>query len=153
MDDNKKLYELNGTKVYFEIGDYYHNPMVMAITAYCEDGEEYSRLSINLGSSTGNNSLIHSNCTFIDTNNVPNVEEFLKSIGAKPCSRFGESIVAYSGFCSYPLYEFSEKLLREMDAEGYEKHLESYRVAFREEQRKMNMEMFGSDMCEQDMSM
>ena len=99
-------------------------------------------------SSIGNGTLLPRNCAFIDTNNNPTAEEFLRSIGARQYERFGEPVYGYSGFCRYPLYEFPEDLLREMDADGYEKHCKSYGGAFLMAQRRMNAEMFGADLLE-----
>ena len=118
----------------------------MAITATAEDDEFDLVLSVNIGCSIGNGTLLPRNCAFIDTNNNPTAEEFLRSIGARQYERFGEPVYGYSGFCRYPLYEFPEDLLREMDADGYEKHCKSYGGAFLMAQRKMNTEMFGADL-------
>ena len=139
-------YDMNGCKVRFSIADYASDPMVMAITATAEDDEFDLVLSVNIGSSIGNGTLIPRNCAFIDTNNNPTAENFLRSIGAKQYERFGEPVYGYSGFCRYPLYEFPDGLLREMDADGYEKHCKSYGGAFLMAQRRMNAEMFGADL-------
>ncbi|HRU98626.1 MAG TPA: DUF4313 domain-containing protein [Ruminococcus sp.] len=140
-----KFYDMNGYKVYMKVADYLSDPMVLAVIATAEDDEFEVTLSVNIGNSIGNNSLMPPNCAFIDTNNNPGAEEFLQSIGAKPYERFGSPVFGYSGFCRYPLYEFPENLLREMDAAGYEEHLKKYGDAFRKEQRRMNIEMFGFD--------
>lgn len=99
-------YDMNGCKVRFSIADYASDPMVMAITATAENDEFDLVLSVNIGSSIGNGTLIPRNCAFIDTNNNPTAEDFLRRIGAKQYERFGEPVYGYSGFCRYPLYEF-----------------------------------------------
>ena len=123
-------YDMNGCKVRFSIADYASDPMVMAITATAEDDEFDVMLSVNIGSSIGNGTLIPRNCAFIDTNNNPTAEDFLRSIGAKQYERFGEPVCGYSGFCRYPLYEFSD----------------GYGGAFLMVQRRMNAEVFGADL-------
>ena len=64
-------YDMNGCKVRFSIADYASAPMVMAISATAEDDEFDLVLSVNIGSSIGNGTLIPRNCAFIDTNNNP----------------------------------------------------------------------------------
>lgn len=140
------LYYMNGIKVRISIADYASDPMVMAVYAIAEDDEFDAVLSVNIGSSIGNGTLIPRNCAFIDTNNNPTAEDFLRSIGAKQYERFGEPVYGYSGFCCYPLYEFPDDLLREMDADGYEKHCKNYGGAFLMAQRRTNASMFGADL-------
>ena len=61
----------------------------------------YGVLSVNLI----DEQLTNKNCAFIDTNNVPQAEEFLKKYNiAKPTGKFG-----FSGFCTYPEYEFKKE--------------------------------------------
>ena len=85
-------YNMNGFRVRFRIADYASAPMVMAITATAEDDEFDMVLSVNIGNSIGNGTLIPRNCAFIDTNNNPTAEDFLRSIGAKQYERFGEPV-------------------------------------------------------------
>ena len=142
----KKEFDFYGFKAHFTIADYQSEPMAMALLVNDEDDNEIGRLTVNIGSSIGNGTLIPRNCAFIDTNNNPGIEAFLEGIGAKQYERFGEPVYGYSGFCRYPLYEFPDDLLREMDAEGYEKHCKSYGGAFMMAQRRINAEMFGADL-------
>lgn len=52
---------------------------------------------------------------YIDTNNLPEVEEFIKSNGlGKPTK-----ITKASGFCTYPLYKMNLGKLRELAVENY----------------------------------
>lgn len=47
---------------------------------------------------------------FLDTNNMPGIDRFLLSIGAgKPVGRLG-----FSGYCAYPLFEFSEEFINSL---------------------------------------
>ena len=55
-------YNMNGFRVRFRIADYASDPMVMAITATAEDDEFDVVLSVNIGSSIGNGTLIPRNC-------------------------------------------------------------------------------------------
>ena len=141
----EKWYDYEGYKVRLEITSYSSDPKVMALIAKDEDGLEFTFFSVNLGSYTGESTFIRPNCTFIDTNNNPGAEAFLKELGAEPYRRFGEPVIGYSGFAQYPLYEFPDELLREIDADGYQKHLAEYMKAMRKEQRKLNIQMFGFD--------
>lgn len=71
-------------------------------------------------------SFIRDNCTFIDTNNNHGVEKTLESLGAQPYTKWGSAVTMNSGFCSYPLYEFSNNVLQDMDPKGYEQHMDIY---------------------------
>lgn len=52
---------------------------------------------------------------YIDTNNLPGIEEFIKSNGlGKPTK-----ITKASGFCTYPLYRMNLGKLRELAVENY----------------------------------
>lgn len=139
----KKVYDFNGKMVYFKITEYSENPMVMALMSFTEDDEPYYTISVNLGNFAGELSFIRQNCAFIDTNNVPDVEAFLEGVGATPYTRFGEPVIAESLFCTYPLYEFPEELLIEMDADGYSEHVAVYKNELVKAQRELNIAMFG----------
>ena len=93
----------------------------MALSLFtADDDEPYVTLSVNLPE----HDPIKPNQTFIDTNNCYGVEEFLGSLsGAKQVTENGVPVTAQSGYCTYPLYEFDENLLRELDAAGYEEYL------------------------------
>ena len=132
-------------KVSFKIGEY--TPMVMSISMFFTEDEEWQELTKNFGNFVGNDpytgSFIRKNCAFVDINNCPGAEEMLKRIGAKPYTRFGSPVTVRSGFCIYPLYEFSEDLLREMDAEGYEEFSQKYDKALPKEQKRLVKKSFG----------
>lgn len=60
------------------------------------------------------------NCAFIDTNNVKWAEKFLQENKiAKPTGRYG-----FSGFCSYPEYQFDMSKLKEYEDESDGKNKE-----------------------------
>lgn len=93
----KSTYANNGT-LYVEmvettpkgkIKDYFDNLTVNLPISYANDKEQY-----------------------IDTNNLGDkILSWLKDNGiAKPTGRYG-----YSGFCTYPLYKFTEEALAEME--------------------------------------
>ena len=144
-EKNMKDFRYEGERVVLKIGQY--SPMVMSIEMLFVEENEYEELTKNFGNFVGNDpftgSFIRKNCAFIDTNNCPGAEEMLKEIGAKPYTKFGSPVTIRSGFCEYPLYEFPESLLREMDEKGYEKHSKSYDAALPKEQRKLNKKCFG----------
>lgn len=80
----------------------YHKPRTLAVQAACiKGGKTFATLTVNLDGYTGAG-LQSDTRTFVDTNNCPWAEKFLRENGiAKPTG-----IVMQSGFCSYPLYEF-----------------------------------------------
>lgn len=134
--NEKAMFDYNGAQVYFEIGDYEAEPTTMAITLFTDDGEEYGTLTVNLGE----HEEIEANQAFIDVNNMPEAIELLSSIeGVKPVIRNGVTVTARSGFCEYPLYEFDEELLRQLDNEGYERHLVNYSDSQQVEHGNMEM--------------
>lgn len=137
----RRLYDIGGEKFSFGISEYASDPMVMGISMYDADEEPYSTLSVNFGSFLGDpytGSFIRDNCTFIDTNNNPDAEHFLKEMGAKPYTKWGSEVKMQSGFCEYPLYEFPNDLLKEMDPKGFEAHEKIYWKNLEIEQKKLN---------------
>lgn len=71
----------------------------LAVTLLDEHEQIYDVISVNLV----DEELTNKNCAFVDTNNMPKAEEFLKKYNiAKPTGKFG-----HSGFCVYPEYEFN----------------------------------------------
>ena len=85
---------------------------VLAIQLYfcSEEGnrEIYTVLTVNMGEF-----ISAKNCTYIDTNNNPFADQLLK-MGF--CSDTG--FTKQSGFCTYPLWEFDEGFLKEIDVHG-----------------------------------
>ncbi len=89
-----------------EFGNYKVAPMilhyrygnVLAVELVEESGEPFATLTVNLDSMFA----LDKNQSYIDTNNCPWAENFIKenSLG-KPTGHLG-----FSGFCSYPLYIF-----------------------------------------------
>lgn len=72
----------------------------LAVMLITEEGEPFATITVNLDAS---DSITDPACAFIDTNNCPWAEEFLKKneIGT-PTGIYGRS-----GWCSYPLYRFN----------------------------------------------
>ena len=134
--NKSKIFNYSGTQVYFEISDYESDPSIMAITLFTSDGEEFGTLSVNVRE----HGHIEPNHTFIDTNNMPNAVEFLESIkGVEPVTENGVPVTAKSGFCEYPLFEFSEELLADMDLKGYMEHIHNYDRALTDMTKEMTM--------------
>lgn len=130
--NGKKVYNMDGEDVFFEVGSYYHDPCVMALQAYdAHDGEPYCVLTVNLGSDAGDGHILRPGVTFIDTNNCPFAEDFLEQIGAEPYLDDNNNVITKgSGFCEYPAYRFSKDILREMDEDGYDRYVEEYRTQY-----------------------
>lgn len=96
----------------FEKGTYANNKN-LAIQLYCEDEdwggwEPYCTLTVNLYDG------LPSNRAFIDTNNC----QFSIVNAMKEAGYMKETgIMEASGFCIYPLYEFSQDFLDQLDKE------------------------------------
>lgn len=71
----------------------------LAVVAYTPEGEPFATFTVCLDTplSSGNEAL-----AFVDTNNHPNVEKFLKENGLAGPTGY----MARSGFCLYPEYLF-----------------------------------------------
>ncbi len=80
----------------------YHEPRTLAVQAVCiDDDEPFATLTVNLDGYTGAG-LQSDTRAFVDTNNCPWAEAFLRDNGiARPTG-----IVMQSGYSKYPLYEF-----------------------------------------------
>lgn len=81
-----------------------------------EDGypEPFGDLTVNLGDVTPNY------CSYVDVNNMPNAEKFIKDNGLGSFTGF----IKRSGYVEYPLYMFEPDKLREFCPDGlalYEK--------------------------------
>ena len=81
----------------------YSSNGTLAIELITDEGEPFATLTVNLPDEafvcTGTRA-------FVDTNNCPWAVEMLRETGwGKPTGYYG-----HSGFCIYPLYEFSEVL-------------------------------------------
>ena len=83
----------------FYLDNYAENDNLYVGLITTEDGyaEPWSDLTVNLGDK------LPANCAYIDTNNNGQqiVEWLMKNNLGKPTGRYG-----FSGFCSYPLFEF-----------------------------------------------
>lgn len=82
-------------KVYPYIGTYRNNRL--AIVLYETNGEAFAHLTVNLV-----NEQCPADCAYLDTNNFPQGEEFVKKNHlATFTGHYG-----HSGYCTYPLYRF-----------------------------------------------
>lgn len=92
-------YELAFEKAYYVYGG-------IAIEVWC-DGEygwePYATLTKCLGD------FPPTHCAYLDSNNVPDLVEFV--IGKGWCEQVGEGA---SGFCTYPFVEFTDEFLNEI---------------------------------------
>ena len=59
----------------------------------------------------------------------------------------GDKIIVemQSGFVLYPVYQFNQNMLKELDPQGCERYMEDWGKQCQIEQDKMNEEMFGPD--------
>ena len=60
-------------------------------------------------------------CGYLDVNNLPGIDVFVTE------NQIGEFTgkVLQSGFCTYPLYKFSEERLKELCPEGFEGYVKT----------------------------
>ena len=79
--------------------------LYVALTAV-GDGypEPYGNVTVNLGRK------IPPYCAFVDTNNMPEAEDFLTDNGLASFT----GLVQESGYCTYPLYRFKVERLRRL---------------------------------------
>ena len=96
-----------------------------------EAGEEFCDLTVNLGADIGNGTVMPRSCGFVNVHDFPGAEKFITENGlGEPYTRFGETVCAYSGFVTFPLYRFDEKRLAELDPKGFELYAQQYGEAF-----------------------
>lgn len=78
---------------------------VEIITDTFGDWEPYGEVTVNFGFAS-------ERYAYVDVNNMPNITEFLEENGlAKPTG-----LEYHSGYCVYPMYEFTDKFFAESDA-------------------------------------
>ena len=78
--------------------------------------EQYAVLTVSFGEFIG-----MKNCAYIDTNNCDFADQ-LQSQGLASDTGFYKA----SGFCKYPLWQFEEGTLREIDNDVYQKYSDAY---------------------------
>lgn len=107
--DKEKLYEYNGyknlkLKIYFyNATDFMGIPKEVLCLRLEKEHDFYFTLTTNFGEFIGQIAT-----TYIDTNNNPNVENFLLENHLAIKTQFTK----HSGFCEYPLYIINPKLLK-----------------------------------------
>lgn len=94
------------------------------VANYPEDVEQYAVLTTSFGEFIG-----AKDCAYIDTNNCPFAEQLLEQGIAEKTP-----LDKHSGFCTYPLWHFSEEFLKSIGSENYEKYEQCF-----------NETMFGDD--------
>ena len=71
----------------------------IALSVWSYEEGPIADLTVNIGDTR----FYSENCGFVDTNNFPDGIALIEQLGiGKPTG-----IIGYSGFCSYPLYEFN----------------------------------------------
>lgn len=95
----------NEINAYLVRGRYCDDGLTVEMFAEYEgDWEPYAALTTNLG-------FADERMAFIDTNNCPWATEFLESNGLAKDT----GLVGASGYCVYPLYEFTDKFFAECE--------------------------------------
>ncbi len=104
----------------YDVQDFMGRKMTIpgiSLTEKTENGEEpFAVLTKSFGEFIG-----AKDCAYIDTNNCPFADEFLKR-GIAQDTGFAKQ----SGFCTYPLWKFDENFLHQIGGEKYEKYSEAY---------------------------
>lgn len=80
----------------------YQNNGNLALQLITDCGEPYAMLTVNLS-----NKKLPANTAYVDTNNLPQAEEFISKNGLG----FHLGKFAFSGYCCYPLYEFNIEMV------------------------------------------
>ncbi len=89
----------------------------ISLTEETANGEEpFAELTKSFGEFIGIKA-----CAYVDTNNCPFADEFLK-LGIARDTGYTKQ----SGFCIYPLWKFDEDFLRQIGSEEYEKYSQAY---------------------------
>lgn len=107
MSEIKKLIYnskyIAGREVYLTV-DTYHNNGRIYLGLKCLDGEHFGDITVNLVSSP-----VHENANYLDVSNLSAVEDFINN------NQLGEftGVYGYSGYNSYPLYEFDIDRIKE----------------------------------------
>lgn len=82
----------------------YQNNGNLALQLITDCGEPYAMLTVNLS-----NKKLPMNTAYVDTNNLPQAEEFINKYGlGRHLGKF-----AFSGYCCYPLYEFHVEMVED----------------------------------------
>lgn len=136
------------TDVFLEVASYTNNPLSIAILLKdAEDRAPFTTATVNIGKYTGNGSVLSPYCAYLDTNNNPTIEEFLiRNHLARPYTRFGEPVYGASGYMEYPLYEFDQELLKQIDPEGCAQYEQEYEKGLREYEADADLASFGIDL-------
>lgn len=92
-----KYFNYKGEKVRLSATTYAKNGK-LAIEMYCEDGEPYGVITVNMRDDT----LQSENTAFADTNNFPDIDKWLDLYGLAQDT----GIQQISGYCAYPLMIF-----------------------------------------------
>lgn len=94
----------------------YDNNGNLAIIAICDDGEPFGTITVNLHD-------LPKNLAYIDTPNMPGIDEVLVKNGIAKMV----GMTTTSGFCEYTLFEFNVDDIPSY--EEYEKYMEEYYAA------------------------
>lgn len=117
-----------------KINSYMNNNRMYIGLVQVDEGvpEHFADLTVNI------NAPCPDYCGYVDTNNCPDLEEFIKK------HNLGEftGIVGSSGFCNYPLYMFHVDKLRKVAPDDME-HFERTVMGFVPEREKENSIMTG----------
>ena len=148
-DNPKKTFEYNGKEYELRIGSYPMAPLAMFVAIQEKGNQDPSNeriISVCLGNYQSEGSFVQPGCTFIDVNNSPDAIDILEKSGlAEPYVKWGEIVEMQSGFVSYPVYQFNQMKLQELDPKGFEQYMQDWSKQCQIEQDKMNEEMFGPD--------
>lgn len=143
----RKTFEYEGKEYELRMGAYPMAPLAMFVAIQEKGNKDPSNeriISVCLGNYQSEGSFVQPGCTFIDVNNSPDAIAMLEKTGlAEPYIKWGEVVEMQSGFVSYPVYQFNQMKLMELDPNGFEQYMKDWMKQCQIEQDKMNEEMFG----------
>lgn len=128
------------------VKSYMNAPLAMCVQLNDHETKEpYATLTVCLGNYQSEYSFVQHGCSFIDVNNLPFAQDLLEKTGlAEPYTKFGSVVEMQSGWVSYPVYQFNQDMLKELDPKGFEQYTKDWWKECQKEQTKIEDELFGS---------
>ena len=147
LHEGQKAICIDGEDMYLKIGTYANAKLAMSLSLETAEGEPYATISKCFGNIYREGTFVPNCSTFIDTNNCPDslLKPVFEALGGEQRTVFGTPYSIESGFCEYPMYDFSYNKLKEYDPKGFEAYQKDYADNFGIEQRKLSVEMFGEE--------
>ena len=139
-----KTVNIDGQEFTVHIGNYPNFPMAMYIDLETADEMPWCTITKTFGNFYREGTFVPMGSTFIDTNNIPpgTYQPIIDALGGEQRVVFGRPYFVQSGYCEYPIYDFSLEKLREFDLKGTEEYCNTWKKEFVRLQNEMNENMF-----------